>query len=90
MNLTTNKIVGALSFDSKPIGKGKYGTVYKGFYRSCNVLDEAGQLKPVAVKRLEKSIDDSTIEQEVKNMQMAGDHPNIVSFIHSEMNDEYV
>ena len=78
MNIMTNKTVGKLSFDSRqPIGRGRYGIVFKGYN-----MTGAEKMKPVAIKRIERGpVDDSTIKQEVKNMLEAGDHPNILSFI---------
>lgn len=85
----TNTTVGTLSFDSnisKAIGRVSYGVVFRGY-----IMSEAGQMKKVAVKQIQRGlVDETAIKQEVKNMQEAGDHPNILSFIHTETNDFFV
>lgn len=81
--------VGKLSFDQgKVLGQGSFGTlVFNGF------LSESSNSMPVAVKRVVKRRDDVNIDgmqSEVKLMEKAGDHPNILRYIHTEMNSDYL
>jgi len=74
--------VGHLSYDPKSIiGRGSYGTtVFKGIH-----------LGPVAVKRiLRNEVNDSAIQIEVELMKKAIDHPNILRYYCTEMNDDFL
>ena len=81
-------VVGELSYNRNDIiGKGGSGCiVYKGVYST--------QLstQPVAIKRIQRTYDDDeyVIRREVELMQKAKDHPNILSYIHTEMNDDFL
>jgi len=77
--------IGKLSY--KPtdvIGKGGFGKVYRGLYSSK---------RPVAIKRLYRIYDERQFaiqQQEVDLMKAAGDHPNILGYIHKEMNADFL
>lgn len=81
-----NRIVGDLSYDlNKILGQGSFGTlVFSGFH----ILGG----KPVAVKRVQRSFlkNEDLLHQEVELMQKASNHPNILCFISTEINDDYL
>lgn len=83
-----------LSYDSTVIiGQGNSGFVFKGNYR-MNPLGAISGLAnmSVAVKRIQKSFvadDESAIKREVESMLQAGDHPNILRYICTEMDDNF-
>jgi len=80
--------VGLLRYDPKDIiGQGGFSLVFKGFH----------SLKPVAVKRVQKiynkeSNDDesSAIKKEVEVMKAAGKHSNILHYIGTEINEDFL
>jgi len=79
---TDNSIkIGKLSYHpTDQIGIGGFGTVYKGIYSSK---------RPVAIKLLQRTYDKDQFaiqQREVELMKAAGDHPNILGYIHHEMN----
>ncbi len=81
--------VGNLSYDtSRKLGEGKFGTlVFSGFYG-----DESNN--PVAVKRVQimSYLPDEldTLQREVKLMQKARYHVNILRCIGTAMNEDYL
>lgn len=87
--------VGKLSYDPKKIiGRGSMGTVvFQGFHHSPSNDDK---VTSVAVKRVLKSGllndngDESSIEREVELMQRISDHPNILRYICTEKNDDFL
>lgn len=87
---TSNKTeVGKLSYDPKSsmLGKGSFGTVFSGFYQVSNKKST-----PVAIKRLERgSLSESAIRKEEELLKRASsNHPNILRYIHTEMNAEFL
>lgn len=88
--------VGKLSYDpNMTLGRGSFGTVFSGYYAH---LDESFNpprqvYSPVAVKRVDKSqVNESVIQKvqrEVEIMKKASHHPNILNYIHTEMNNEF-
>ena len=86
----TTVTVGKLSYDSKNIlGEGNFGTVFSGFYTIVSRGSEWPT--PVAVKRVNRGrVDESVFQQEEKLLKTAGNHPNILSCIHTEMNAEFL
>jgi len=81
--------IGKLKYYSdKIIGQGNFGTVFSGILRGGV---HGGDNKPVAVKRLERSrVDESLIQREVELMIKACDHPNILRYICTEMNGDFL
>lgn len=82
MTMMTTKI-GDVRFDQKTIiGRGSYGnTVFKGFY-----IDKA-----VAVKRVLRSeVNEQAVQQEVELMKKAKDHPNVLRYICTDTNDDFL
>jgi len=79
--------VGKLSYDpAKILGRGRCGTVFSGFH---HVSDQKST--PVAVKRVEKSlVNESAIRKEEDLLKRASNHPNILKYIHTEMNAEFL
>ncbi len=86
----TTVTVGKLSYDPKNIlGRGNFGTVFSGFYMISSRGSEWST--PVAVKRVDRDqVDESVFQQEENLMKKAASHPNILSYIHSEMNTEFL
>ncbi len=86
----TTVIVGKLSYNRNGIiGKGSDGNVvHRGLYLS----------KPVAIKRMVRVYgknkygeDESDVQlREVELMKEADDHPNILGYIHEEINADYL
>ncbi len=73
--------VGSLRLDQKTIiGRGSYGTtVFNGLYIH----------KAVAVKRILRSeVNELVVQQEVELMKKAIDHPHILRYICTDMNDD--
>jgi len=93
-------IIQKLSYDQKEIiGRGGNGTtVFKGFYYEdppifggANYDEE--YTKQVAIKRIQKSYvegDESIVKHEVNLMLKVGHHPNILRYIHSEIDINYL
>lgn len=86
--------VGNLSYDPKKIiGRGSIGTVvFQGFHHTHSDDDN---VTSVAVKRILKSGvsdngDESSIEREVELMQRSSYHPNILRYICTEKNDDFL
>lgn len=79
--------VGNLSYDPKcVIGRGSYGSVFNGFHN-----EEGLNRRPVAVKRVLRSeVNESAVQQEVELMKRAIEHRNILRYISTEMNDDFV
>lgn len=91
--MSTIKTMDRLSYDSTVIiGKGTVGNVFKGSYRK-NLLGAVFGFAnlSVAVKRIQKShlADETAINREVEPMLQAGDHPNILRYICTEMDDNF-
>lgn len=81
--------VGNLSYDPKHIlGRGNFGTVFGGFLVH---VDGTNKSIPVAVKRIERGrADESIIQREMEILKKASNHPNILKYIHTEMNAEFL
>jgi len=76
-----------LSYDQKEIiGRGGNGTtVFKGFYYKNK--------KQVAIKRIQRSYlenDESIVKKEVELLLKVDYHPNILHYIHLEMDINYL
>ena len=84
--------VGKLEFKQEDVlGKGSISTfVYRGFFFG----PKSSKSKPtlVAIKRIVNDLlDKSTnIQQEVELMKTAGNHPNILRIIHTEMDNDFL
>lgn len=78
------RTVGKLRYPSKNFGSGSFGTVFAGYF----------ERKKVAVKRILKhNIDinhDSLMPLEAELMQAADDHPNILRYICTEQNADFM
>lgn len=88
MTMSTYR-VGKVKYNpDKVIGRGNFGTVFRGILRGdIHGADE----KPIAVKRVERiRVDESLIQREVELMQKANDHPNILHYFCTEMNNEFM
>ena len=90
-----------LSYNQKEIvGRGGNGTyVFKGFYYDgpaflrVFLTDDDKNKKQVAIKRIQKSAvddDESVVMREIELMLKVGDHPNILRYIHSEKDINYM
>ena len=82
--------VGKLNFvqsEKTTLGKGSYGTtVFSGFHTTSD-----SESVPVAIKRIIKTHTEvESVVREVKLMQKAGDHPNILRVIDIGMNDDFL
>ena len=92
--------VGKLSYNKKEIvGRGGNGTtVFKGFYYEDPPISGGANYdekytKQVAIKRIQKSYvenDERIVKHEVGLMLKVGHHPNILRYIHSEMDINYL
>ena len=80
-------IVGNLSYDMKTVhGRGRFSTVFHGSLEINN-----GTSKAVAVKRIQNSEPEAPfIQREVELMQKVGDHPNVLRYIYSEMDSNFL
>ena len=88
-------IVDKLRYDQKEIiGRGGNGTtVFSGSILEGDDADDDKIKKKVAIKRIQRSYaqnDESTIRREVELMLKVGHHPNILRYIHSEMDINYM
>ena len=88
-------IVDKLRYDQKEIiGRGGNGTtVFSGSILEGDDADDDKIKKKVAIKRIQRSYaqnDESTIKREVELMLKVGHHPNILRYIHSEMDINYM
>ena len=93
LNSSKLKRVGKLNYDPHSIiGRGSFGVVFTGYYNSSSLaLLGFGKQEPVAVKRVQRShIDDYSIRKEVKLMEKAGGHPNILRYYCTEMTDDFL
>ena len=83
--------VGNLSYDSKKIiGRGNFGVVYRGNYHVVYNKSRIG-ISEVAVKRiLSSDVDENTFLEEVDLMIAAKDHPNILRYVCTERNDDFL
>jgi len=86
--MTTTKVSQLLSYDKGiKLGQGSFSLVYQGLLKSNH-----GSSRAVAVKRFQ--IDElssaDAFQQEVKHMQRGGDHPNILRYIRTEKDDNFV
>ena len=84
--MSTIRVVGDLSYDTKNIlGEGSFGTlVFSGFYRN----ERAITVKRVQKYYLQDELD--ILQWEVELMNAASDHPNILRYICTEKNDDFV
>jgi len=85
--------IGKLSYDPSAIlGQGNFGTVFAGFHRENLFISKIfGGKKPVAVKRVQKTqFNETAIQQELVVMQNIGNHPNILQYICTEMNPDFM
>jgi len=84
------KKVGKLSYDPKTvIGRGGFGTVFKGFHHDSSHQDDI--IESVAVKRLLLTdVEENTIQREVELMKSINVHPNIIRYICTETNDDFL
>ncbi len=70
------------------IGRGSFGIVYSGNLRRGIY---GGNNEPIAVKRVERGrVDESAIQREVELMVKANDHPNILRYCCTEMNNDFL
>ena len=87
------KTVGKLRYDpTKILGKGSFGTVFRGshVYLDGSIFRTA-KSTPVAVKRVEKCrVDESIVRWEEEILKLANNHPNILSYIHTEIDAEFL
>ena len=89
------KVGDKLSYDPKTIlGRGSFGIVFKGLLESKMGINSnsRGSIKTaVAVKRFQNSeIEAISLQREVLLMQRAGDHPNILRYICTEKDDDFM
>ena len=85
--------VGKLSYDpNKVLGRGSFGTVFSGFHVYLDKsLFRPAKSTQVAVKRVEKSIvNEPLFRKEEELMKKANNHPNILKYIHTEINAEFL
>ena len=80
--------VGKLTYDQEQIiGKGAHCSfVFSGFYQDKSI----GIRKPVAVKRPLRSRRDSGVQQEMTIIQKASGHPNILRYISTEIDSNFM
>lgn len=82
-------IVGKLSYDphSDLIGRGKFGTVYRGYLtNTCS-----GKEMFVAIKRIQKvDVTVKSFQNEVEAMRKASSHPYILDYICTEKDDYFL
>jgi len=84
--------IGNLRYDPKKvIGRGNFGVVFRGNYHRVDNISGSGKLE-VAVKRiLSSNVDDEeSFLREVDLMKAAKDHPNILRYICTESNDDFM
>lgn len=90
------KQVGKISYDMNTVlGRGSFSLVYSGFLEpNHNNESNLNNDRPleVAVKRLQYSSQQeaNAIQREIELMQTAGDHPNILRYICTEENYDFV
>ena len=84
--------IGKLSYDPSAIlGQGNFGTVFAGFHRDNFISKIFGGEKPVAIKRVQKTqLNETAIQQELVVMKNFGGHPNILRYICTEMNADFM
>ncbi len=94
--MTTNK-VGNLNYDpEKILGRGSISTVFAGFLDSDNKdISSYGIYKKVPVKVAAKrfqntDIERTSVQKELELMQKANNHPNILSYICYEENNDFL
>jgi len=93
------KVNGELSYDPDDmIGKGGFGFVFSGFYSQStpggafSIFSIRPPPTPVAVKRIQK-VDVknlSKVQHEVETMIKAEDHPNILRYISTQTNNDFL
>lgn len=90
--MTTTTRVGKLSYDQKnSLGQRNFGTVYGGIYIFSEPIFGREKSMPVAIKRFERGrVKESVVQHEVDLMKKAGYHPNILSYIHTEMSSDFL
>lgn len=79
--------VGQLNYNPmKIVGRGSFGTIV---YQGLLGLYDGG---PVAVKRIQRDnyLDESETQCEAELMKRAGNHPNILRYIHQEKNENFL
>lgn len=81
------KVSSSLSYDERiELGRGNYSYVYRGLLKN-----EDGTCKAVAVKRFQNcDLEAPFIRREVGLMQRAGDHQNILRYIRTEEDDDFL
>lgn len=86
--------VGKLSIDKgEKLGQGRFGTVFEGTYSYSGSIFRTSKITPVAVKRVLRTQldeDEFFIQREVELMRESGDHPNILRYVCTEMNDDFL
>ena len=85
--------VGKLKYDpNNTLGRGSFGTVFRGVYVYLEgSFFRSAKSTPVAVKRVEKDIvNESIFRREEQIMEKVSNHPNILNYIHTEMNAEFM
>ena len=82
--MTTKQVSELLSYDEGVVlGRGSFSFVYLGFLKDNS--------KTVAVKRIQNSEPEAPfIQREVELMQKVSDHPNILLYICTEIDDYFV
>jgi len=88
--------VGMLSYNpNKILGEGSLGTfVFKGLLKNDHLLVTVlGAGKYVAIKRIQKSRfipdDECDIKRELEILKTLPDHPNILCYLCTEINNEF-
>ena len=93
-------VVGKLRYDPKDqIGQGAFGTVFSGFYAKPTGLAALGIVfgvfpsdsTPVAVKQIQIGrVKEDDVKNEVKLMEMAHNHRNILKYLHFEKDKNFM
>ncbi len=87
--------IGNLSYNKKiMIGRGTFSDVFRGQYNAPDTISRSGVPSELAVKRIVLSSDviEESFLQEVNLMKLANakDHPNILRYICTEKNDDFL
>ncbi len=85
----TKKRVGKLTYETNTnsiLGRGSFGTVFPGFLEI-----KGSSHQPVAVKRiLNSELEAPFIQREVELMKKVSDHPNILRYICTEKDVDFL